>query len=54
MKVPTSMDHSGPHDTGVWRLAVNLWLIAVIVAFFVLRVLGSATVQNLLKRWAAH
>ncbi len=38
----------------LWPLAINVWIAGVILLFVVIRVLGSATAQNLFKSWTAH
>jgi hypothetical protein len=38
----------------LWPLSIDLWLLAVVLTFLILRVIGSQTVQNLLKRSTAH
>ena len=36
----------------IWPRLVDLWIFAVIVWFFFVRVFGSHTVQRLLARWS--
>jgi hypothetical protein len=35
-------------------LLVQLWMTAVLLIFIVIRILGSNTVQNMLRRWGSR
>ena len=35
-------------------LLVQLWMTAVLLIFVVIRILGSNTVQNMLRRWGSR
>jgi hypothetical protein len=49
------------HDAS-WRstlrrlspLLVQLWMTAVLLVFIVIRILGSNTVENMLRRWGSR
>jgi len=49
-------------DDATWRstvrrlspLLVQLWMTAVLLIFVVIRILGSNTVQNMLRRWGSR
>jgi hypothetical protein len=54
--------HAAPYKDAAWRstvrrlspLLVQLWMTAVLLIFVVIRILGSNTVQNVLRRWGSR
>jgi hypothetical protein len=49
-----STDNKPPYPA-LWSMLINAWLAAVLVTFFIVRILGSSTGQRVLNSlWHAH
>jgi hypothetical protein len=56
-------DESGPGDSGrprlfwrrvIWPRFLELWIFTVLIAFFIIRVMGSQTAQRVFSRLLSH